>query len=49
VVFVSHLFFLTYFNPFGLGALPVVAGLALGSVIAGTGLSPVAGAIPGVP
>jgi hypothetical protein len=49
VVFVSHVFFLTYFDPFGFAVLPLVAKLPPGWLIAGTGLSAVAGAIPGVP
>jgi hypothetical protein len=48
-MFVSHVFFLTYFNPFGFTALPLVAAPPPGWLIAGTGLSAVAGAIPGVP
>jgi hypothetical protein len=48
-MFVSHVFFLTYFNPFGFAALPLVAPPPPAWFIAGTGLSPVAGAMPGVP
>ena len=48
-MFVSHVFFLTYFNPFGFTASPLVAAPPPGWLIAGTGLSAVAGAIPGVP
>src|ERR1700733_12387889 len=49
-MFVSHLFYLTTgFNPCGLSALPLMAAPPPGWLIAGTGLSAVAGAIPGVP
>jgi hypothetical protein len=48
-MFVSHVFFLTYFNPFGFTALPPPARAPPGWLIAGTELSPVAGAMPGVP
>jgi hypothetical protein len=39
----------TGFKPFGFTALPLVAAPPPGWLIAGTGLSAVAGAIPGVP
>jgi hypothetical protein len=48
-MFVSHVFFSTYFNPFGLTGLPLMAAPPPAWLIAGTGLSPVAGAMPGVP
>jgi hypothetical protein len=49
-MFVSHVFYLTTgFKACGLTALPLVAAPPPGWLIAGIGLSAVAGAIPGVP